>query len=176
MKKMFLGIMFLLAVAVVFGQKSSKNDGIEFCGTYWYLQSINGKEIANNNDAQPFIRFDKGNGYGGSLGCNDFFGRYSLSRRVLKMKYAGATKKLCSNMETEELFLKALKVTTCTYSIDGDVLMLTGNGIELKFKAKSAQVKSDRGNAETMEQGESESNDKNDRETQREDRGDSLGE
>ncbi len=122
-------------VTIVLGQTSKKDknnsDMTSLIETYWILQSIDGKPISGTFDITPYILFDKGNLYYGNTGCNSFFGKFTSKKNKLKMKYNGATKKICANMTTETMFLKALKQEISNYKIEGDILILLSKDREI---------------------------------------------
>ena len=59
----------------------------------------------------------------GSTSCNKFFGNVILDNSSFKVNSIGATKMMCQNMETEQLFLETLN-EVASYSIEEDKLKL----------------------------------------------------
>jgi len=93
--------------------------------TYWVLDAVEGQSIAEMSQSNtPYIVFDTNYKYHGHFGCNQFFGSYNFSKKKLSMDYAGATKKMCSNMQIETLFTKALRKEIKYYTITGNTLLL----------------------------------------------------
>ncbi|MCQ2286176.1 MAG: META domain-containing protein [Bacteroidales bacterium] len=177
MKKFFFGIALMICCGCLFAQKSTSSDQTPFRETFWYLKTIDGKAINKTNDIEPYIVFDKSNTYYGNLGCNSYFGKYSVSSKKVKLKYSGATKKLCAEMESEEQFLKALKMPVTHYLIENNTLTLLLNGKPyMTFVAGPTPQSGDKTNINSIEREEQEYNDKGERETQREDLGDGFGE
>ena len=176
MKKVFLFIALIVCCSAIYAQKENKSNVTSLRETFWFLKVVNGQTVAATNDNEPYIVFDASNTYYGNLGCNSFFGKYSASSKKIKLKYTGATKKLCGDMTTEEIFLKAQKAPITNYTISGNTLILYVKGEEyMKFEAGKNPNKGDKTNINAIEQ-EEEFNDKGERETQREDSGDNLGE
>lgn len=177
MKKIFLIIALTICVSAIYAQGNNKNEGTPLRETFWFLKVINGQNIAATNDNEPYIVFDQSNTYYGNLGCNSFFGKYSASSKKIKLQYKGATKKLCPDMSSEELFLKAQKAPITHYAINGDILTLYVRGEEyMRFQAGVNPNKSDKANINAIESEDPDFNDKGERETQREDSGENLGE
>lgn len=135
MKKIFCFILSIVAISFIFGQnpKSKKSSLLEpsFLETRWVVLSIEGKPVSSKNEITPYILFDKGNLYYGNTGCNSFYGKFSVRKNKLKVKYSGATKTLCKNMDTETQFLKVLKQEITHYVIEDSVLILMTNNKEL---------------------------------------------
>ncbi|HPY81712.1 MAG TPA: META domain-containing protein [Bacteroidales bacterium] len=135
MKKVFCFILSIVAISFLFGQnpKSKKSSVAEppFLETRWVVLSLEGKPVSTKNEITPYILFDKGNLYYGNTGCNSFYGKFSVRKKKLKMKYSGATKTLCKNMDTETQFLKVLKQEISHYVIENSVLILMANNKEL---------------------------------------------
>lgn len=119
--------------------KSAKNKKVDnnlpLLETQWNLVAINGKEISNEFAIRPFIVFDSTGAIHGSLGCNSFFGNYTLLRKQkLTLEYSGATKRLCTRMDVEKQFMSALKSEITNYEIAGENLLLfSGKEEVLKF-------------------------------------------
>ena len=138
MKKLLL-IGIILTICA-FSCKTSKNasessNETPLCETQWVLTDINGTP-APQAPAVPYIQFTTDGGFSGNLGCNDFFGSYTVNKEKISLEYRGSTKKLCNNMETEKAFSAALKQDINNYSIVGDVLIIREKSQEvLRFKA-----------------------------------------
>lgn len=165
---LFCGSLFLSA------QNSGKKNaaGIPLKETVWLLESIEGKQIAGTEANKPYIIFDQAGQYYGNFSCNTFFGQYSVRKAKMKLKYSGATKRLCDFMETETSFLHALKKNISNYAINGEVLTLySGTTPIMVFKKgskKDTVVKGGDASLETPSGAETD-NDKNEREIQRAD-------
>jgi len=156
MKKFFLIMACMAFVTIVWGQTSKKDKNnpnmTSLIETYWILQSVDGKPISGTFDITPYILFDKGNLYYGNTGCNSFFGKFTSKKNKLKMKYTGATKKICANMTTETILLKALKQEISNYRIEGDVLILLSKDREImRCKAGENPNKGGKSDLENIE-------------------------
>lgn len=149
--------MVCMAIAtIVWGQTSKKDENnsnmTSLIETYWILQSVEGNPITGTFDITPYILFDKGNLYYGNTGCNSFFGKFTSKKNKLKLKYSGATKKICAVMTTETIFLKALKKEISHYKIEGDILILLAKDREiLRCKAGENPNKGGKSDLENIE-------------------------
>ena len=107
MKKVFCFILSIVAISFLFGQnpKSKKSSVAEppFLETRWVVLSLEGKPVSTKNEITPYILFDKGNLYYGNTGCNSFYGKFSVRKKKLKMKYS-ELRRLYKNMDTETQF------------------------------------------------------------------------
>lgn len=128
MKKTVFLIACMFPLMFLFGQKNeNKNvtsNNPTFVETYWIIKSIEGDKVEGNFDILPYIFFEKGNLYYGYTGCNTYFGKFTLKKNKLKMKYSGSTKKICKNMNVESDFLKVLKLEITHFKLEGDNLVL----------------------------------------------------
>lgn len=74
----------------------------------WKISAYSHKHTVTplKSDAEHkyIVRFEKGM-INGSLGCNNFFGSYSLKDGILKVENAGMTRKMCAQeaMQHEEM-------------------------------------------------------------------------
>ena len=77
----------------------------------WRISAYNYKHIStplkSREDSSYKIRFSKG-AMNGSLGCNNFFGGYSINNGILTIGNAGMTRKMCDpkTMENEAILTK----------------------------------------------------------------------
>ncbi|MDR2867958.1 MAG: META domain-containing protein [Bacteroidales bacterium] len=128
MKRNFL--LILLAVAVVataYGRPKKKKSQVPLVSTYWVLVAIEGESIDNlSRNATPTITFDSAK-YSGNFGCNQFFGQYFAKEKTISIDFAASTRKMCSNMELETAYSKALRKDLKYYTIDGYELYLKDN-------------------------------------------------
>ena len=99
--------------------------------THWSLQAIDQKPLPETSPKPPFIVFDTNGRYFGNFGCNNFFGSYYQKKKKIELDYTGATKMLCSDMEMEKAFMKAIKRDVNTFSMNKDTLFLFENGVEV---------------------------------------------
>lgn len=139
MKKLFF--LFLLIPLFSTCQTAKKAElaalNKPFRETRWEVKTIFNEPIPADLPEKPYIVFDTLNNYQGNLGCNLFFGSYfEQNKQKLKMTYSGSTKKLCSHMDTEKSFLKAIRSEKMSYLIQGDTMRLFSDGSEVaKFYA-----------------------------------------
>ena len=99
--------------------------------TQWNLVAIEQNAISEDSPTQPYLIFGDDGQFYGNLGCNDFQGTYYQRKQSLKLEYTGSTKKLCSKMEVERDFMKALKKDIQEFTIDGNLLILTDGSKEI---------------------------------------------
>ncbi|MEG2070894.1 MAG: META domain-containing protein [Bacteroidales bacterium] len=137
-------ILFLSLVMLTFSCSTSKKareaaQNKPLNETYWELKAIEGNKISEGNMTTPFIVLGKDGKYYGSLGCNRFFGEYFAKDKKISLKYAGSTKMMCPEMETEDAFSKAFRKEFSQYVIKKDTLILYENNKEiLRFLAGQA--------------------------------------
>ncbi|MDR3048199.1 MAG: META domain-containing protein [Bacteroidales bacterium] len=125
MKKIISTLLVLLLIGnVAFAQKKDKkNNNKSLVGVNWVLKTIE-KENAPESTKTAYILFGEGDRMSGCLGCNQFFGTYTFSKKKISIDYAGSTKMMCLNNETEQQFSKALKKEIRYFSIQKNVLTL----------------------------------------------------
>jgi putative lipoprotein len=120
---LFVAIAVLSLLACTVSRRASKQLPLQ--STYWVLTAIEGQSIADMPQPKtPYIIFDTNDKYHGHSGCNQFFGSYNFSKKKLHMDYAGTTRKMCSEMQIEKLFEKALHKEIKFYTITGGTLIL----------------------------------------------------
>ena len=130
-------ITLLAATLIVVGcgcKSSKKSVKVEYplIGTQWNLVAIDGEKITNEFALRPFITFDTAGGVQGNLGCNSFFGEYTVSKKhKMTLGYQGSTKRLCSQMDVEKQFMKALKSEVTRYEIKGSELIIFADSKEV---------------------------------------------
>ena len=100
--------------------------------TTWDVVALGGDAIDTRDgpgDSQPHLRLEPADKRaGGALGCNRFFGRYTLADQILSFGAIGSTNMFCvGSMDIDSGFLRALETTT-GYRISGDTLELTADG------------------------------------------------
>lgn len=129
MKKSIYLLSFLMLIMLFSCCKTSKKGVADahysLLGTQWNLVALDGAKIGNEFALRPFITFDSTEHIQGNLGCNTFFGTYSVSKKQkMTLNFDGATKRLCPQMEVERDFIKALKRDISRYEIEGEELIL----------------------------------------------------
>lgn len=124
-------ITFVAATLILSGcgcktsKKSVSDEHYPLVGTQWNLVKLEGAEIGVDFALRPFITFDTADNIQGNLGCNTFFGTYSVNKKhKMTLEFRGATKRLCQNMGVERKFMQALKRDITRYEIVGDELVL----------------------------------------------------
>lgn len=142
MKKLILaGIsaLVLIACACKTSEKSADaaTHDLPLTNTHWVLTAINGAAVGEM-PSEAFIVFDGKGKINGDLGCNLFFGTYYAKKGKMSIEYTGSTKRLCSDMKTEDSFAAALQSGIKSYTISGDVLTIQNENKEvLRFKAQN---------------------------------------
>lgn len=135
MKHYAITLLAATLVLVGCGCKTSKKSvkaEYPLVGTQWNLVAIDGEKITNEFALRPFITYDSVGGVQGSLGCNTFFGVYSVSKKnKMTLEFQGATKRLCKQMDVEKQFMKALKSEVTRYEIKGSELILFADSKEV---------------------------------------------
>ena len=139
MKHYVITLLAATLVLVGCGCKTSKKSvkAVEYplVGTQWNLVAIDGEKISNEFALRPFITFDTVGGVQGNLGCNSFFGEYTVNKKhKMTLGYQGSTKRLCSQMDVEKQFMQVLKRDITRYEIKGEELILfAGNKEVMRF-------------------------------------------
>ena len=117
-------------------KKNVKNEKYPLIGTQWNLVSLEGEEIGNEFALRPFVTFDSAGTLQGNLGCNTFFGTYTVNKKhKMTITYQGSTKRLCGQMKVEKKFITALKRDISSYQLKNDELILVSDDEEImRFK------------------------------------------
>jgi len=124
MKKSIFFSVFILSILVLYAGKRKNNaDNLPLLHTKWILTEVFDNVVLHNPDT-AYIIFSDTYKFSGNLGCNLFFGEFSFSKKMIKMDYVGATKKLCFNMEVEDQFMKAIRNDNFHYYIEKNTLYL----------------------------------------------------
>ena len=129
MQKIIFPLIAMTLVLSCCGCKTSKrsvgDEHYPLVGTQWNLTRLDGAEIGADFVLRPFITFDTAGAVQGNLGCNSFFGTYSINKKhKMTLEFEGATKRLCKQMEVEKQFMQALKRDITRYEIEGEELIL----------------------------------------------------
>ncbi len=148
MKKIYL--LFALLLPLAFACKTANpvqtaTETETILDAYWMLLSIEGESPqAPNNTRTAYLRLQESeNDIKGFSGCNNFFGKYTLSGNSLSFSNLGSTRMMCPDMEQESRFMNVLERVTA-YSIADRILTLyEGNQAIATFKT---------GNPEDVEQ------------------------
>ena len=139
MQKIFFPLVAMMLILSCCGCKTTKKstggEQYPLVGTLWNLAAIEGTEVSNDFALRPFITFDTAGAIHGSLGCNSFFGEYSVNKKhKMTIEFQGATKRLCQQMGVERMFMKALKYDITRYEIKGnELLIFAGDNEVMRF-------------------------------------------
>ncbi len=135
------GLAFL-CVACCACRKGKNNKPL--IGTEWHLVRMMSGDLSIKPDQFVFT-FGKDGNFSGVGACNRMMGSYTATEKG-GMTFGGdmaSTRMMCPDIELETKFAEILGSTT-HYEIDGDMLMLLGNGevrAILKAVAPSAESK-----------------------------------
>ena len=132
-------------------QKKAQSDTVEagapenaLVDTHWRLIEIMGNPVTFPESApkEAFIQFRADGTVSGSLGCNNFFGEYTVNPEALRISFSklGNTSMMCINMDVETEFLQVLN-TADNYNLNGDQLVLNRARMAplARFEAVSAE-------------------------------------
>lgn len=109
MNKILLLVCFATISATCFAQKKLAKETFEIIKLNYNGKKLN---VATNKTE---IRFDyKGKAINGNAGCNNFFGKLTITepekkKGKIKINAIGSTKMFCDNMEVEDATFKLLK-------------------------------------------------------------------
>ncbi|GAB4477292.1 MAG: hypothetical protein Kow00124_20300 [Anaerolineae bacterium] len=109
----------------------------DLAGTNWALVTLNGEALAP--DTEITLTFEVADGearIGGTGGCNSYGGNYEQSGSALTFRDVFSTLMACEGpvMDQELSYFNALAGVT-GFSLEGETLRLTGQGVELVFQA-----------------------------------------
>ncbi len=126
-----LGMIGLLATAC------SGAGAADLAGTSWTLVTLNGAALAPDTEVTlTFEVVDSEARIGGTGGCNSYGGSYEQSGSALTFRDVFSTLMACEGpvMDQELSYFNALAGVT-GFSLAGETLRLTGQGVELVFRA-----------------------------------------
>jgi len=134
-KQIIIFTIIISSVLIVHAGKRNKNiDNLPLLNTKWILEELSEMPVIQKNDT-AFIVFYDTYKFSGNLGCNLFFGEFTIGKKRIKLDYFGATKKFCTDMHLEELFARALRNDITHYYIEKNKLYLRfQNKTVCKFK------------------------------------------
>ena len=126
-----LAIMALGFCGCKSSQKAAESKNSPLVGTQWQLESISNQLVADDSFAsQPYIIFNDDGTFAGNLGCNSY-----QKKQKMTVDFSGATRKLCTAMNTEKAFHKGLKAGINHFEISGNTLILYADKEEIfRFK------------------------------------------
>jgi heat shock protein HslJ len=127
----------LLALIVAACGDPSEEAAVDPTTTSWVLEggSIDGEEIPIVEGHPITLVFDEDQSAGGSSACNSYFGGYEISAGAISFSDIGMTMMACVDqevMDSEDSYLAAL-ARVDSFTSDGTSLVLTGEGVELRF-------------------------------------------
>lgn len=101
--------------------------------TKWLFQTINGE---NASKEKAHFTLDTASGkIQGNGGCNNFFGKYTLTEDSFNAPSIAVTRKMCMSIKYENQLLEVLSNAT-TYTINKGILTITAkNEVVAVFKA-----------------------------------------
>lgn len=102
-----------------------------------YVLSHNGEILSTHRLAQKVsVRLQNDGRFGGSSGCNNFFGSYEYGEGVLMLSSVGATRKMCDtkSMDIESLLLTLFRDGKASYTLENDELILERDSLKAVFK------------------------------------------
>lgn len=123
-KLLFITISILSMITIQAKPRKRVSDNFQLLNTKWVLEKIGDSYIFFYDTDTAYIVFYDNYKFSGNFGCNIFFGEFSYGKKRIKLDYIGATKKLCSDMNIEERFYKALKNDITHFYIDKNHLYL----------------------------------------------------
>ena len=92
----------------------------------WKIDNVFGTQINSPKEETPFISFQKEEArFYGTTGCNSFFGEFKTfdNKNAIMLTNVGSTKKLCSDMRTEDAIFSAFfQVSSVNY--DNNIMQL----------------------------------------------------
>ena len=108
-------------------------------GSAWdlYLLNYNGEILNTSHVVQKAtLHFQAKKDFGGSSGCNTFFGSYEDSQQTLQFSNVGTTKKMCDekSMSIESTLLMLFRDGRVSYTLYNDELVLERDLTKAVFK------------------------------------------
>jgi heat shock protein HslJ len=103
-------------------------------GTEWIAESIDGTPVAEG--VRSTISFQEEGKVGGSAGCNNYFGSWTVEGDAIAFGHVGSTKMMCppAQIDQEDRFLGALGQAERFEVRDGMLLIYcTGHAEPIRF-------------------------------------------
>ncbi|MBT2621063.1 MULTISPECIES: META domain-containing protein [Chryseobacterium] len=129
MKKLHYYLLTLFTFALIVGctSKTVQQSNNDITGKTWKLTEINGQPIKLKNPKNnPYFSLNTTDmRYEGNAGCNGVGGSFEIKQDIMRIKFnqGMSTMMACEDLETEQLFTKAL-LATDNYSVNGNTLTL----------------------------------------------------
>jgi len=127
LKYSFLFSLILILMSCGTAQKKSDSSTPSLVGTFWILQTLEGKTISHPDDPRliGFELQESENRIVGFGGCNNFFGTYNLSQPdKISFSPIGATKMACLTTTFNENDFFAVFEGVNNYQIRDQILTL----------------------------------------------------
>lgn len=119
-----LSILVLLVCCTTKPAHQAMND---ITGKTWKLSEINGRPIQLKDPKHnPYFSLNTADmRYSGNAGCNGVGGTFEIKQDIMRIKFnqGMSTMMACEDLETEQLFTKAL-LAADNYSVNGNTLTL----------------------------------------------------
>lgn len=137
----FLCVVFLCVASL----GALENEKPVLNGSVWdlYLLNYNGEILSTSHVAQKAtLHFQAKKDFGGSSGCNTFFGSYKDSQQTLQFSNVGATKKMCDekSMSIESALLMLFRDGVVSYTLYNDELVLERDLTKAVFKRNTLRA------------------------------------
>ncbi|MBB4807838.1 heat shock protein HslJ [Chryseobacterium defluvii] len=130
MKKIYFYLAFLFLALLIISCKSktpSAQNSNDITSKTWKLMEINGQPLQlKNSKNNPYFSLDKAEmRYSGHGGCNGVSGTFEIKPEMMRIKFnqGMSTMMACDDLETEQLFTKAL-LAADNYTLNGNTLFL----------------------------------------------------
>lgn len=107
--------------------KNAQQNNVDITGKTWKLIEINGQPLKLKDPKNnPYFSLNKADmRYSGKGGCNGVGGSFEIKQDIMRIKFnqGMSTMMACDDLETEQLFTKAL-LSADNYSVNGNTLTL----------------------------------------------------
>ncbi|SFN21002.1 Heat shock protein HslJ [Chryseobacterium oleae] len=123
----YLSAFFLLVFLTGCKTPPAQKTTTDIMGKTWKLTELNGQPIKlKNPKSNPYFKLNtEGMRYEGNGGCNGVGGTFEIKPEMMRIKFnqGMSTMMACDDLETEQLFTKAL-LAADNYSVNGNTLTL----------------------------------------------------
>ncbi|MBK1895285.1 META domain-containing protein [Chryseobacterium paridis] len=129
MKKLHIYLLMLSVFTFLFccTTKNAQQNNVDITGKTWKLIEINGQPLKLKDPKNnPYFSLNKADmRYSGKGGCNGVGGSFEIKQDIMRIKFnqGMSTMMACDDLETEQLFTKAL-LSADNYSVNGNTLTL----------------------------------------------------
>lgn len=132
--QIILGFAVGISIVACNSAEDQKNSDAKWLDDHRHAVSLlPGLTIEITDNQRPWIEFQSEKGIvSGFSGCNNFSGKFTLDDHTIKFENIAVTKKMCPNMEIEDIFISHLNMAELIYANqDGDLVLATGEREEL---------------------------------------------